>query len=271
MRFLGVGLASTSSGGFLVSKAKASALQISKVSAPVLERVPDEIIEPDWSLLDQQYSPENLPRDALEKRCRELERSTSEAESRCFTSDSVRPPPEVAQKSSYLILLYLQVTPSNTMGPFHINNIGINNFQRRRYFLKRDDRSLKLPSINLRLSATSRYSTQYFACSSLCCYDNGCQDTSLKEKAKKSDRTLMFPGGKGRHLTADEVIAQKVALEEAKEKEEVEKAAKKTRKEARKVEKVEIEEKCKQHERETRTKARLMYMDQSDRFTIKAA
>ncbi|KAK6989047.1 hypothetical protein R3P38DRAFT_3331742 [Favolaschia claudopus] len=41
-----------------------------------------------------------------------------------------------------------------------------------------------------------------------------------KEKGKKSDRTLMFPGGKGRHLTADEVIAQKLAMEEAKQKEE---------------------------------------------------
>ncbi|KAK6980839.1 hypothetical protein R3P38DRAFT_3235149 [Favolaschia claudopus] len=53
----------------------------------------------------------------------------------------------------------------------------------------------------------------------------------------------MFPGGKGRHLTADEVIEQKLALDQAKETEEAEKVAKKTRKEAKKVERAEIEEK----------------------------
>ncbi|KAK7059543.1 hypothetical protein R3P38DRAFT_3167976 [Favolaschia claudopus] len=53
----------------------------------------------------------------------------------------------------------------------------------------------------------------------------------------------MVPGGKGRHLTADEVIEQKLALDQAKETEEAEK---KTRQEAKKVERAEIEEKWKQ-------------------------
>ncbi|KAF8170977.1 hypothetical protein K438DRAFT_1982258 [Mycena galopus ATCC 62051] len=62
-----------------------------------------------------------------------------------------------------------------------------------------------------------------------------------KEKTKKSDRRILFPGGKGRHLTAPEVIAQKRAMEDAKEHEQEERATKKAKREARKAEKARIE------------------------------
>ncbi|KAJ7804329.1 hypothetical protein B0H14DRAFT_2612429 [Mycena olivaceomarginata] len=58
-----------------------------------------------------------------------------------------------------------------------------------------------------------------------------------KEKGKKSDRTVLFPGGKGRHLTSDEVIEQKRALENAKTQEATDKATKKAKREAKKAEK----------------------------------
>ncbi|KAJ7466318.1 hypothetical protein FB451DRAFT_1040895, partial [Mycena latifolia] len=62
-----------------------------------------------------------------------------------------------------------------------------------------------------------------------------------KEKGKKSDRSVLFPGGKGRHLTAPEVIAQKRELENVKEWETTDKAAKKARRDAKKVEREQIE------------------------------
>ncbi|KAK7007077.1 hypothetical protein R3P38DRAFT_2554149 [Favolaschia claudopus] len=179
MRFLGVGLANTSSGGFLVSKTKASALQISKVSAPVFERIPDEIEAPDWSILDQQNSLENLPRSALEEHCKNLQLQLCRSKQLNVAREAI----SVGQNAQLIV-----------------QNMTMNQLQKALH---------------------------------------------EKEKGKKSDRTLMFPGGKGRHLTADEVIAQKLALEEAKQKEELEKAAKKTRKEVKKAEKAEIEERWK--------------------------
>ncbi|KAJ7929827.1 hypothetical protein B0H13DRAFT_1859311 [Mycena leptocephala] len=62
-----------------------------------------------------------------------------------------------------------------------------------------------------------------------------------KEKGKKSDRSVLFPGGKGRHLTAPEVIAQKRTLKNAKVQEVTDKANKKAKKEARKAEKERLE------------------------------
>ncbi|KAJ7924759.1 hypothetical protein B0H13DRAFT_1863622 [Mycena leptocephala] len=62
-----------------------------------------------------------------------------------------------------------------------------------------------------------------------------------KEKGKNSDRTILFPGGKGRHLTADEVIVQKRALENAKAQEATDKATKKAKREAKKAEKERLE------------------------------
>ncbi|KAK6971391.1 hypothetical protein R3P38DRAFT_3609164 [Favolaschia claudopus] len=180
MRLLGVGLAGTSSGGFLVSKAKASALQISKIPAPVLERIPDQIVAPDWRVLDRQSSLENLPRSALEERCKALELQLQ----RSKHLNSAREAISVGQNAQLIV-----------------QNMTMNKLQKSLY---------------------------------------------EKEKGKKKDRILMFPGGKGRHLTADEVIEQKLALDQAKETEEAEKVAKKTRKEAKKVERAEIEEKWKE-------------------------
>ncbi|KAF7364640.1 hypothetical protein MVEN_00333300 [Mycena venus] len=62
-----------------------------------------------------------------------------------------------------------------------------------------------------------------------------------KETGKKSDRTVLFPGGKGRHLTSDEVIEQKRALENAKAKEAAEKVTKQVKREAKKAEKERLE------------------------------
>ncbi|TFK58589.1 hypothetical protein BDN72DRAFT_912125 [Pluteus cervinus] len=62
-----------------------------------------------------------------------------------------------------------------------------------------------------------------------------------KEKRKKSDRTVMFPGGRGRHLTAPEVIKQKRELEEARKVEEAEKEARKVAKKAKKSRKEQVD------------------------------
>jgi hypothetical protein len=62
-----------------------------------------------------------------------------------------------------------------------------------------------------------------------------------KEKGKKSDRSVLFPGGHGRHLTAPEVIAQKRTLENAKETEESNKATKRAKRVAKKAEKERLE------------------------------
>ncbi|THU85346.1 hypothetical protein K435DRAFT_822455 [Dendrothele bispora CBS 962.96] len=55
------------------------------------------------------------------------------------------------------------------------------------------------------------------------------------------ERTLLFPGGKGRHLTSDEFISQKRAMEEDKKREIEEKVARATGRAARKVQKARIE------------------------------
>jgi hypothetical protein len=52
-----------------------------------------------------------------------------------------------------------------------------------------------------------------------------------KEKGKKSDHAILFPGGKGRHLTDAELIKQKQELEDAKAQEEAEKERKRVAKE----------------------------------------
>ena len=67
------------------------------------------------------------------------------------------------------------------------------------------------------------------------------QSLHEKEKGKKSDRTILFPGGKGRHLTDAEVIKLKRELEDDKEREEARKEARKTKKDQRRVEKERVE------------------------------
>ncbi|KAF8135324.1 hypothetical protein K438DRAFT_1997365 [Mycena galopus ATCC 62051] len=62
-----------------------------------------------------------------------------------------------------------------------------------------------------------------------------------KEKTKKSDHRILFPGGEGRDLTAPEVITQKRAIEDAKEHEQEERPTKKAKREAKKAEKARIE------------------------------
>jgi hypothetical protein len=72
------------------------------------------------------------------------------------------------------------------------------------------------------------------------------QSLHAKDAKKKNDRTIMYPGGKGRHLTAIEVIQQKRKLEEDKQKEEAEKEQRKVTKESRKVEKERLEQQWKE-------------------------
>ncbi|THU83856.1 hypothetical protein K435DRAFT_688765 [Dendrothele bispora CBS 962.96] len=62
-----------------------------------------------------------------------------------------------------------------------------------------------------------------------------------KENGKNKERTLLFPGGKGHHLTSDEFISQKRAMEEDKKREIEEKVARATGRAARKVQKARIE------------------------------
>ncbi|KAK7451106.1 hypothetical protein VKT23_012782 [Stygiomarasmius scandens] len=67
------------------------------------------------------------------------------------------------------------------------------------------------------------------------------QNLHEKESAKSKEHTLLFPGGKGHHLTSDEFISQKRAMEVAKQAEEQEKINRATGRAARKVEKAKIE------------------------------
>src|SRR5882757_4013520 len=52
MRLLGAGLANTSSGSFLVTKAQTTHLEMKQiVKPPILEHVPQNLEHPDWTLL----------------------------------------------------------------------------------------------------------------------------------------------------------------------------------------------------------------------------
>lgn len=62
-----------------------------------------------------------------------------------------------------------------------------------------------------------------------------------KEQKKKSDRTILFPGGKGRHLTDPELIQKKRELEEERVQEEIERKRRKMEKDNKKTEKEQLE------------------------------
>jgi len=55
-------------------------------------------------------------------------------------------------------------------------------------------------------------------------------------------RSVLFPGGKGRHLTNPEMIKKKRDLEEEKRQEEVDKEGRKDARESRRAEKERLEE-----------------------------
>ena len=67
------------------------------------------------------------------------------------------------------------------------------------------------------------------------------QSLHAKETRKKTDRTVMYPGGKGRHLTAVEVIEQKRKLEKEREQEEMEREQRKAARGNRRAEKERLE------------------------------
>ncbi|KAJ3490068.1 hypothetical protein NLJ89_g11469 [Agrocybe chaxingu] len=80
MRLLGVGLANTDSGSILVTKARVTHLDMQKlIKEPVLERVPEEIPMPDWSLLHSTTPLSQYTRPDLETRCQLLELNLSHA------------------------------------------------------------------------------------------------------------------------------------------------------------------------------------------------
>ncbi|KAJ7137998.1 hypothetical protein C8R44DRAFT_868350 [Mycena epipterygia] len=79
MRMLGIGLASTSSGSFLVTKPKLTHLDIGKLGAPVFERIPDELREPDWEILRRSTALPNYTWSRLETRCESLEQELLDA------------------------------------------------------------------------------------------------------------------------------------------------------------------------------------------------
>ncbi|KAJ7920069.1 hypothetical protein B0H13DRAFT_1578579, partial [Mycena leptocephala] len=70
---LGVGLASTSSGSFLVTKAKATHLELDRLGAPVFERIPDQLRVPDWGFTRRSTDFKNYSRSSLETYCESLE------------------------------------------------------------------------------------------------------------------------------------------------------------------------------------------------------
>ncbi|KAJ6577267.1 hypothetical protein B0H19DRAFT_1207794 [Mycena capillaripes] len=175
MGLLGVGLASTSSGSFLVTKAKATHLDIDRLGAPVFERVPNELRSPDWGVLKRSTALPDYSRGGLETRCENLEQELLDARKLLCTHEMIS-----------------------------------------------EGQNAQLIVQNL---AMGTLKTALFE----------------KEKGKKSDRSILFPGGKGRHLTTTEVIAEKRAPENAKGMEATAKATKKAKKEARKAEKERLE------------------------------
>ncbi|KAF8221738.1 hypothetical protein L208DRAFT_1382145 [Tricholoma matsutake] len=76
MHYLAAGLANTSSGSILISKAHASHLEMLKlVAPPVIDHVPRELEHPDWGLLSSKTTSAQLPREVLEKWAGGLEES----------------------------------------------------------------------------------------------------------------------------------------------------------------------------------------------------
>jgi hypothetical protein len=175
MRFLGVGMASTASGSFLVTKAKATHLDIGKLAAPVFERIPDVVREPDWDVLQRFVALPTYTRDGLEARCESLEKELADARK---------------------LLGVHQAISEGQNAQLIVQNLAMGKLM---------------------------------------------QSLFEKEKGKKSDRIVLFPGGKGRHLTSDEVIAQKRAMESTKAKELTDKATKKAKREEKKAEKERLE------------------------------
>ncbi|KAF8215616.1 hypothetical protein K438DRAFT_1560797, partial [Mycena galopus ATCC 62051] len=171
MRFLGVSMASTASGSFLVTKAKATHLDIGKLAAPVFERIPDVVREPDRDVLHRFIALPTYTRDGLEAWCERLEKELADA---------------------HKLLGVHQAISEGQNAQLIIQNLTVGKLK---------------------------------------------QSLFEKEKGEKSDHTILFPGGKGRHLTSDEVIAQKRAMESAKAKELTDKATKKAKREEKKAEK----------------------------------
>ena len=61
-----------------------------------------------------------------------------------------------------------------------------------------------------------------------------------KEKAKQTDRTVLFPGGKGRHLTDPELIVEKRKLEKERKEKELAKEKRKAAKANKKASKQQL-------------------------------
>jgi hypothetical protein len=77
MWLLSLEQASTTSGEFLVAKAKATHLKINRLGAPILEGIPDH--QPDWGVLECSTGPPNHTRGGLEASCKALEEELHDA------------------------------------------------------------------------------------------------------------------------------------------------------------------------------------------------
>ncbi len=90
MRFLGAGLAHTSSGSFLVKKARVTHLQIKEIiKKPVIEHIPDELPIPGWSLLHPDTPLPSYTRNQLEERCRALAEALGHAKNRATATEEI--------------------------------------------------------------------------------------------------------------------------------------------------------------------------------------
>ena len=181
MHLLGIGLANTESGSFLVTKARATHIDMNKlIQKPVLEWVPDELPTPDWSLLHSTRPLSTYTRRELEERCQAVSESLAHAKTRLVAQELI-----LEGQGAQLIL----------------QNMG-------------------MEQMNLTIHA--------------------------KEKAKQTDRTVLFPGGKGRHLTDPELIAEKRRLENEKREKELAKEQRKMAKANKKASKQHLEERWKE-------------------------
>lgn len=181
MRLLGIGLTNTESGSFLVTKSRATHLDMSKlIQKPVLEQVPGELPKPDWSLSSSTKPLSWYTRCELEGYCQAVSESLTKAKTQVVAQELI-----IEGQGAQLV----------------VQNMG-------------------MEQMNRTLLA--------------------------KEKTKQTDRTVLFPGGKGRHLTNHELIAEKRKLEDEKKSKELAKEKRKAAQANKKASKQQFDERWKE-------------------------
>lgn len=150
MRLLEAGLRNTTSGSFLVGKAKATHACMSKLISPPIIEKPPLLPVPNWNLLQRERELDEYSKRELMDRVAVLEDGLGKAQAMVLAREAV-----IEGQSAQMVI--------QAMG------------------MEKMNRTLH-----------------------------------EKEKGKSSEKTILFPGGKGRHLTSDEVITKKRELENAK-------------------------------------------------------